>query len=83
MKTNYRYLVYSWDKDDLESYQEAYGEEMEIEPRFTSTITQFGTLVKETNDLNEANNACVKAQDRVGFYGMVSIFDTNEQEWFN
>ena len=81
------YIVYKWDKDDIENYNETYGDESfndDIEkPSCFGSVSQFGSVVKETNDLDEANRLADKAQDEVGYYGVVAIWDFNEKEWFN
>ena len=78
-----RYQIYKWTKEDLESYEETYGEELEINNSLTQSIQQYGTLVKEVDTENEAFEVCEKAQRDVGYNGLTSIYDIEEREWFN
>lgn len=78
-----RYQIYKWTKEDLESYEETYGEELEINNSLTQSIQQYGTLVKEVDTENEAFEVCEKTQRDVGYNGLTSIYDIEEREWFN
>ena len=81
-----RYLVYKWDRDDIESYNETYGEEAFYEDiersSCFSSLSQYGTLVKETDSEEEANKYCEKASED-GYDTEASIWDFEEKYWFN
>lgn len=82
-----RYLVYSWDSDDIKSYDDTYGDGAfdadSSKPSCFGSISQFGRLVKETNDIDEAYKINSKEFDRLDYNGMSSIWDSEEKEWFN
>lgn len=83
-----RYSVYKWDKDDIDSYDDTFGEgafEADSDrPGCSNVIKQHGTLVLETDDELEATTACSKAYEEFRFKtGEVAIWDSVEHIWFN
>lgn len=84
-----RYLVYKWTKDDIESYDDVYGEGAYYEDNEKAscfyTITQFGTKVFESDNEIEASNVCGKIQSEEFRWssGDVAVWDSVEKFWFN
>ena len=83
-----RYEVYKWDGDDINSYDDTYGEgAWEADsgrPSCAHSIMQYGTLVKETDDEIEATTAVGKAYEEFRFKrGEAAVWDNIEKEWFN
>ena len=83
MRYTKRYLVYSWDKDEQESYVNDYdieiGEALEEGRR---DPIDYGTFLGEFDTEDEANDCAVKHADS-NYYDKVSIYDTVERYWFN
>ncbi len=83
-----RYSVYKWDKDDIESYDDTFGEGVfeadSDRPSCSNAIKQYGTLVLETDNELEAATACGKAYEEFRFSrGEVAIWDSVEHIWYN
>ena len=83
MRYTKRYLVYSWDKDEQESYANDYdielGEALEEGRR---DPIDYGTFLGEFDTEDEANGCAVKHTDS-NYHDEVSIYDTAERYWFN
>lgn len=84
-----RYEVWKWDSDEMVQYDEDYGEgayERDSQKAGCyGAITQYGTLVKETDNEDEALKASSDVFDAGYSYfsGEVSIWDNEEHFWFN
>ena len=83
MRYTKRYLVYSWDKDEQESYTNDYGIELDeaLEEGRRDPI-DYGTFLGEFDTDEEANDCAIKHTD-FNYYDDVSIYDTAERYWFN
>lgn len=80
-----RYEVYYWSSDDMDDYFKDFGEEFDddtLRPNLYGCIIQYGECKLKTDNKEEALEKCAKIQDE-DYYGICSIWDTQEHDWFN
>ena len=83
-----RYEVYKWNSDDINSYDDTYGEgawyEDSDKPGCAHSIMQYGTLIKVTDDEIEATDAVGKVYEEFRLRrGEALVWDNVEKIWFN
>jgi len=83
-----RYEVWTWNVDDIKGYEDAYypnkfEEDLEKAGHCYYTLTQYGNLAGESESEDEAMTMAMRAEDDLGMYGMVFIYDRVEKIFFN
>lgn len=76
-----RYLVYYFSQDTINQIMECEGIDDIFDSRFLSTVTQYGELVFQSNDEDEAvastSDYIKRSCDEC------SVWDSEEKEWIN